>query len=336
MDNKKLNIAKIADLAGVSTATVSRVINKYPYVKEETRKKVMEVIDETNYRINAIARNLRRRKTHSIGVIISNVLSPFYSIIAKSVEDVAIRHNFSTVLCNGGDDPLKERMYLKVLHENRVDGIILSPTGKNKDYLSFLKSLGTPILFLDRVVEGVSCDSVVVNNREAACSGVKYMIEKGCRKIGFISGPRDRMTGMHRLEGYRDALEQSGMGVKEELIKYGDFSLESGREKAAELLMNSGIDSLFVANTDMATGAYQSIKENNLHIPQDIAFMMFDNPGWASLVTPGITAISQPVYTLGSTAADLLFKRITEAENYMDSGPVKVVLEAKLVIRQSV
>ena len=127
---KKSNIEEVARYAGVSTATVSRVLNNYPFVKDETRRKVLEVIRETNYQVNAVARNLRRKKTQSIGVIISNVLSSFYSIIAKAVEDTASTNRFSTVLCNGGDSPEKELSYLKVLHENRVDGVILSPTGK--------------------------------------------------------------------------------------------------------------------------------------------------------------------------------------------------------------
>ncbi len=333
--NKRLNIAKVAELAGVSTATVSRVINSYPFVKEKTKERVLKVIDETNYRVNAVARNLRRKKTHSVGVIISNVLSPFYSIIAKAVEDVAIKNNYSTILCNGGDNPEKEGKYLKVLHENRVDGIILSPTGKNKDYLDFIISLGTPISFLDRVVEGVDCDVVIINNRKASYEAVKYLIVKGYRNIGFISGPRDRMTGIERLEGYRAALEENEIPVNNGLIKFGDFKLESGRQMAEELIEEGSLDALYAANSDMATGAYQVIKERNLRIPEDIGFMMFDDPDWTTLVTPKVTAVSQPVYTMGSTAADLLFKRILEGKDYMDKEPVKVVLEAKLIVRGS-
>ncbi len=334
--NRKLNIEEVAEFAGVSTATVSRVLNDYPFVKEETRRRVLKVIRETNYQVNAVARNLRRKKTHSIGVIISNVLSSFYSVIAKAVEDVAIRNRFSTVLCNGGDSPEKELNYLKVLHENRVDGIILSPTGKNRDYLSFLVSSGIPVAVIDRTVKGLKCDSVQVNNREASREAVRYILRQGYRKIGFVSGPQDRLTGIKRLQGYYDAHEQEGVPVDGGLIRMGDFLIESGMAMARELLEDGRLDALYVANSDMATGAYMAIRERKVRIPQDIAFVIFDDPEWASLVTPGVTAVRQPVYTLGSTAAELLVKRIVDGSSAIDREPVKIVLEAKLIMRDSV
>jgi len=332
---KKINIAEVAEKAGVSTATVSRVINDYPFVREETKKKVLKVIDETHYRVNAVARNLRRKKTHSVGVIISNVLSPFYSIIAKAVEDVANKNNYSTILCNGGDSPEKERKYLKVLHENRVDGIILSPTGKNKDYLNYLISSGIPIAFIDRVVEGVNCDTVMVNNREASYNAIDYLIKKGYRKIATVAGPMDRTTGIERLEGYIKAHKDNGIDIDKCMIRYGDFSLESGKKHTLDLIENTAMEAVFVANTDMATGAFQIIKEKKLKVPKDIAFVMFDDPAWTTLVTPNITAVAQPVYTLGSTTADLLLKRVVEGRRYIDKEPVKVILEAKLIVRES-
>lgn len=331
----RLNIAEVARLAGVSTATVSRVLNGQPLVKERTRQRVLKVINVTNYRVNAVARNLRRNRTHTIGVIISNVLSTFYSVIAKAVEDVALRNDYSMVLCNGGDEPDKEMQYLKVLHENRVDGIVLSPTGKNNEYLRALVSSDVPISIIDRQIEGIGCDTVLVNNREASKKAVEFLIERGYRRIGCISGPRDRRTGLERIKGYMDAHLKRGIPVDEKLIEYGDFSLESGRENAFLLLTNNDIDAIYVANTDMATGAYQVIKERGIGIPDEIGFVMFDDPDWTRLVTPQVTAVSQPVYTIGSTAADLLFKRINDRRNYIDKEPAKIVLQAKLVVRGS-
>jgi len=333
--NKKLNIQTLASLAGVSTATVSRVLNDYPFIRESTRKRVLKIINETNYRVNAVARNLRRKKTYSIGVIVSNVLSSFYSIIAKAVEDIAITNNYSTILCNGGDNPEKERKYLRVLHENRVDGIILSPTGKNVDYLKFLISSGIPVTFIDRITPGIECDAVLVNNGEATFRGIDYLIKKGYSRIGCISGPTDRLTGAERYKGYCRAHRENGLLVDQKLVRFGDFSLESGREKTQELLDNKDLDALFVANTDMAIGAYQVIKEKGIVIPEDIAFLIFDDPVWTTLVEPKVTAISQPVYTLGSTAADLLFKRIIDGVNYLDKEPIRLILEANFIIRES-
>ena len=332
---KKSNIEEVARYAGVSTATVSRVLNNYPFVKDETRRKVLEVIRETNYQVNAVARNLRRKKTHSIGVIISNVLSSFYSIIAKAVEDTASTNRFSTVLCNGGDSPEKELSYLKVLHENRVDGVILSPTGKNRDYLNLLISSGIPVTLIDRTVKGLQCDTVLINNRDASAAVVRHMLKKGYRNIGFIAGPQDRLTGVERLQGYFIAHEEEGVKVDKGLVKFGDFLMESGREKATELIEEGRLDALYVSNSDMSTGAFLAIKEMGLSIPGDIGFAMFDDPDWASLVTPGVSAVSQPVYSLGSTAADLLVKRIVNGSGSIGSDPVKVVLEARFIDRAS-
>jgi len=333
---KRLNISEIASLAGVSTATVSRVLNDYPYVKESTRERVKKVIQETNYRVNAIARKLRRKKTHTIGVIVSNVLSPFYSVIAKSVEDVAIKNNFSTVLCNGGDKPEKEAKYLEVLHENRVDGIIISPTGKNKDYLNFLLASGIPIVFIDRPTEGVDCDIVMVNNMDVTFNALDFAIKKGYKKIGCIAGPQDRYTGIERFKGYKKALKNNGIAYDESLVRFGDFTYESGYSLARELLDSEKPDLLFVANSDMAMGAYKYISEKGYKIPHELGFLMFDDPQWASLVTPRVTVISQPVYMLGSTAADILFKRIMEGGQFMDQSPLKIILEAKFVVRESI
>ena len=334
--NKKVNIEEVALSAGVSTATVSRVLNDYPFVKEETRSKVLKVIRETNYQVNAVARNLRRRRTHSIGVIISNVLSSFYSVIAKAVEDLAAENRFSTVLCNGGDDPDKELGYLKVLHENRVDGIILSPTGMNGEYLRFLVSSGMPVTVIDRTVEGLSCDTVLVNNREATCQGVRYLLQRGYKHIGYIAGPQDRLTGLERMRGYYDAHEAEGVPSDERLVRIGDFMLESGKQQALSLLAEGGLDALFVANEDMATGAYMAIIEKGFKIPEDIALVIFDDPEWASLVFPKVTAIRQPVYKLGSTAADLIIRRILDGVALKRRNPEKIVLEATLVERDSV
>jgi len=333
---KKLNIDEVAKLSGVSTATVSRVLNDYPFVKESTRNRVLQVITETQYRVNAVARNLRRRKTLSIGMIISNVLSSFYSVLAKAVEDVAIKNNYSTILCNGGDNAEKERKYLKVLHENRVDGIILSPTGKNADYLNFLISSGIPVTFIDRITQGVECDCVLVKNREAARRAIEFVIDRGYERIGCISGPRDRMTGAERLKGYMEALAGRGIMFNEKLVKYGDFSYESGRKLMGELIETEQIEAVFVANYDMATGAFQTIKERGFEIPGDIGFLMFDDCVWTTLVNPTITAISQPVYILGTTAADLLFKRIFNGSNYVEQKPVMVELETELIVRESI
>ena len=169
----KVNITDVAKKAGVSATTVSRVLRDYPGVRKDWRK-VLEAISELKYEVNAVARNLRQRKTNSIGVIVGNVLSPFYSIIAKTVEDIANKWGYSTILCNGDENPEKELKYLKILKSNRVDGIILVPTCKNSNYINWMIDSGVKIVLLDRLIKGTDCDAVLVDNENGAYKAVKY------------------------------------------------------------------------------------------------------------------------------------------------------------------
>ena len=328
----KINIKTIADKAGVSTATVSRVLNDYKGIRDVTRKRVLKVINEYNYEINAIAKSLKQKRTMTVGIVLGNVLSQFYSIIAKSVEDTASKYGFSTILCNGDDDPAKELKYLKVLKSNRVDGIILTPTGKNADYVNNLINSGTNIVLLDRLIEGVSCDAVLVDNLNGAYLAIKHLLEQGYRRIGIINGFIDRTTGHDRLEGYKKALKEANIKIDNDLIKIGNFKKKSGYELTEEILASKP-EALFVTNIDMMLGSIILTREKFLKIPADLAFVGFDDPEWAMLLEPPLTVVQQPVYELGVTAAEILIKKIISNE---DSKSTLIhVLNTTLVIRKS-
>lgn len=328
----KINIKTIADKAGVSTATVSRVLNDYKGIREVTRKKVLKVVNEFDYEINAIAKSLKQKRTMTIGIVIGNVLSQFYSIIAKSVEDTASKYGFSTILCNGDDDPAKELKYLKVLKSNRVDGIILTPTGKNAEYVNNLIKNGTKIVLLDRLIDGVSCDAVLADNQNGAYLAVKHLLEQGYKRIGIINGFIDRTTGYYRLEGYKKALKEANIKIDDNLIKIGNFKKNSGYKLTEEILKVKP-DALFVTNIDMMLGSMILIREKALKIPNDMAFVGFDDPEWAMLLEPPLTVVQQPVYDLGVTAAEILIKKITNNKN-VESQLIHM-LNTTLVIRKS-
>jgi DNA-binding LacI/PurR family transcriptional regulator len=332
----KVNIKTVAEKAGVSTATVSRVIREYPGVREKTRKKVLKVITELNYEINAIARSLRQKKTNTIGVIVGNVLSQFYSIIAKSVEDIANKFGYNVILCNGDDDPEKELKYLKVLKSNRVDGIILTPTGKNAKYINWLIESGTKVVLLDRLINGVDCDSVLVDNENGAYNAVKHLINQGYRRIAIINGYIDRTTGRGRLNGYLRALREAGIPKDDNLIKIGNFKKRSGINLARDLLESSNRpEAIFISNLDMTLGALITIKEIGTKIPDDIGIVGFDDPEWALILDPPITTVSQPVYILGSTAAEMLIGKIENKETRIEGKPLIMTLSTNLIIRNS-
>ena len=330
-----LNIKVIAEKAGVSTATVSRVLSGFPGVKEKTKKKVMKIISELNYEVNGIARSLRQKKTFKIGVIVGNVLSQFYSVLAKSIEDIANKYGYSVILCNGDDDSEKELNYLKVLRSSRVDGIIIAPTGKNADYVNSLLQSNIKIVLVDRLIEGVDCDAVLVDNEKGAYTAVKYLIDKGYKKIAIIDGFIDRTTGKERLKGYLRALNENNIPRNDDFIKIKDFKKRSGIVFTNELLENKNKpEAIFVANLDLTLGAILSIKSLGLKIPDDIAVIGFDDSDWAQILDPPLTTISQPVYDLGSTAAEMLIKNI-ENDNSKKEKSI-VTFNTKLIERGSV
>ncbi|MDD3776503.1 MAG: LacI family DNA-binding transcriptional regulator [Actinomycetota bacterium] len=333
---KKINIKTIASKAGVSTATVSRVMHNYPGVKEETKKKVLKVASQFNYEINAVASSLRREKTNTLGIIVGNVLSQFYSTLAKAVEDVAIEEGYSLILCNGDDNPQKELKYLRILKANRVDGIILTPTGKNASYIDFLKKSGMQIVLVDRLVPGLENDAVLVDNEKGSYEAIKYLISRGYKRIAIINGFPDRTTGAERLEGYKRALTEANINIDPGLIKTGNFKKRSGINLATELVeADPRPEVIFVTNLDMALGAVLAIKNKGLHIPRDIGILSFDNPDWTQITDPPITTINQPVYSMGNTAAELIIKKINKPSNYRNEPPLIIRLGTHLVIRSS-
>jgi DNA-binding LacI/PurR family transcriptional regulator len=330
-----LNIKVIAEKAGVSTATVSRVLNGFPGVREKTKKKVMKITSELNYEVDGIARSLRQKKTFKIGVIVGNVLSQFYTVLAKSIEDIANKYGYSVILCNGDDDSEKELNYLKVLRSSRVDGIIIAPTGKNAGYINNLLQSNIKIVLVDRLIGGVDCDAVLVDNEQGAYTAVEYLIDKGYKKIAIIDGFIDRTTGKERLKGYLRALNENNIQRNDDFIKIKDFKKGSGIVFANELLENKNKpEAIFVANLDLTLGAILSIKRLGLKIPDDIAVIGFDDSDWAQILEPPLTTISQPVYDLGTTAAERLIKNIENDNSKREK--LIVTLNTKLIERGSV
>ncbi len=332
----KVNIKIVAEKAEVSTATVSRVLRNDPKVREKTRKKVLKAINDLNYEVNAVARSLRQKKTYTIGVVVGNVLSQFYSIVAKSVEDVAQKNGYNMILCNGDDDPQKELNYLKVLKANRVDGIILTPTGKNSDYINYLIDSDTKMILLDRLIDGVKCDAVLVDNENGAYQAVKHLTEQGYKKIGIITGYLDRTTGRGRLNGYLKALDEAGLKRDDSLIKVGNFKKKSGIDLTRELLESPNKpEAIFISNIDMTLGALIAIKEMGIKIPDDVGIVGFDDSEWAMIFDPPITTIRQPVYNLGSTSAEMLIKKIENNLKFLNSEPIIITLNTELIVRKS-
>ncbi|WP_243789905.1 LacI family DNA-binding transcriptional regulator [Saccharopolyspora gloriosae] len=322
-------ISDVAARAGVSTATVSRALNGKSTVDPELAARVAAAADELGYRPNGPARNLRKQETAVLALIISDVENPFFTAISRGVEDVAHTAGYSVVLCNSDDDPAKEREYLDVALQERVAGVLLSPTGREEG-AALLRAHGTPVVALDRPLPGGG-DTVVVDSGNAAKSATLHLADQGYRRIGCLTGPSGMPTADARLDGYRDGLRTAGL-TDAGLVRHTEFRATGARRAARQLLdQDEPPDALLVANNAMAVGVLETLGELGLRAGRDVGVIAFDDAPWATLLDPPLSVVSQPAYDMGSVGAQLLLRRISG-----DQGePTTRTLSAHLVARGS-
>ena len=325
------SIKDVADAAGVSTATVSRVLADKPHVRPEIRNQVLAVVEQLNYRPNRVARSLRAQKSTIIGLIVSDIRNPFFTWVSRAVEDAAYQHGYSLFQCNADEDPDKEAMYLDLMQDENVAGVILSPTRDTADAFSKKVKLDIPMVVIDRRVRGVDVDSVVIDNVEAAHKIISHLIADGHRRIGAMFG-MGSTTGRERHDGFRQAFEAHGLDLHPELVSYVNAREEEGYQTTHKLLnLAHPPDAIFTSNAVLSAGAFRALRESGRRIPDDIAFASFDETTWASLVDPAITVIEQPTDEIGQTATELLLNRIEEP----DRPTREVILKGKLIVRHS-
>lgn len=325
-----VNINEIARIAGVSRTTVSRVLNNSAQVKPETAGRIKEVIDQLGYQPSELARGLRINETKTVGVIVSNVLNPFFTAVVRGVEDVASQSNYNIILCNTDEDHGKESQYIRTLTSKHVDGLIIASTGGRQDYRAM--TMGKPIVFIDRKPLGCDgqYDTVLVNNREGSRSAVEYMLSEGYRRIGIVSGPIDSLTGRERLEGYEQALREKGVEIDNKIIKIGDFLGHASFEHTLELL-DSGCDAIYSANNIILHGVMKAMNWRGVRYPEDMGLLSFDDLEWMEYCPVPITAVNQPTYEIGALAMRRLLQWISGSVQ----EPDEFVLEVSLKIRES-
>lgn len=325
------SIKDVAREAGVSTATVSRVLANKPHVRPEVRERVMESVDQLNYRLNRVAQSLRIQKSNIIGLIVSDIQNPFFTSVSRAVEDVAYEQGISVFLCNTDENPDKEALYLELMRDQNVAGIIFSPTRKTADAFAEAVTLDMPMVVIDRQVRDVKVDSVLIDNSEAAYTIVGHLLADGHRRIGALFGVGST-TGRERRESYIRALKDHGIKPSPELSFFVPAKEADGYRGANQLLdLAEPPDALFTSNGLLSAGALRAIRERNLVVPDDIAFASFDETTWTPLVSPGITVYEQPTYEIGQTAMELLLKRMKDPTR----STREVILNGRLVVRGS-
>ena len=337
ISRKRPTQADVARLAGVSQTTVSHVVNKTEIkIPEETRQRILNAMDELDYVPNHLARSLRSRKTFAIASIIPDINNPFYPPFQRGIQDIADSHNYDLMMYNTDSSASNEQRYLRSLEQGRVDGGIVVLFHHGCEALKPLLDKNIPIVAIvagKQDVGDLPIDTLYINNSAAAMNAVSYLIELGHTRIGMIAGIEETPPRRSRISGYQKALADHHLPLDEILIQGGDFTEKGGYQGMIELLKCSPLPSaVFAANDLMAIGAMTAIREADLHTPQDIAVVGFDDIPAAELVNPPLTTITQYQEQIGMRAAEMLIERIN------GTAPVigrSVEMPFELIIRQS-
>jgi LacI family transcriptional regulator, fructose operon transcriptional repressor len=304
------SIKDVAKQAGVSTATVSRVLSGKGYISEDSREKVEAAARALGYRPNRVARSLRARTSRVVGLILSDIRNPFFSEISRAVENVALAHGYSVLICNSDEDPKKEARYLELMAEEKVAGILLSPTRSGLKKLGDYKKHGPPVVLFDRKMPGLGFDSVVLDNFEAAQKISRALIDGGYRRLAGVFGAKS-YTADERMRGFEAAFK--GSGLKPAAVFQVPAFEDEGEKTGAEILkLKPAVDAVLCSSALLATGCFKAFRLRGVKMPADMGFACFDDPSWAGFVDPPVTVIRQPAATIGQTVAELLIKRIDD------------------------
>lgn len=328
-----VTIREVAERAGVSTMTVSRVLNESQKVQPETRQKVEQAIKELGYVPNALARGLSSQKTGVLALIVPDVANPFFTKLVRGAENVAWQNGYRTLLCNTENDLQREKAYIEDMVTQRIEGALVSPTSDHsRRHLSMLEKHEVPVVMIDRSVEGVQYDLVEGDNLGGARRLVEHLIGLGHRRIAMVGGPLDISTSRDRLKGYRQALEAAGIAYEPELVIQTNVDQRGGYQAVKQLLqLKPRPQAVFSVNNLVAVGIVQGVREAGLNVPKDLALVCFDDIEHASIICPFLTVMAQPAESFGTLALQLLLERISGRSLERRH----VVLSTELIIRES-
>jgi LacI family transcriptional regulator len=326
-------IKHVAARAGVSFTTVSHVLNGTRRVSDSARQRVEQAIAEMGYSPSAVARSLKMSETSIIGVLVPNIINPFFAELTRGIEDCCRQTDYSVFLCNSDDDPERQGRYLQTLLERRVDGLLLAAAAGEAEALAKrLESARVPTVVVDRGIPGLStADLVRVDHQGGAHMAVSHLLSLGHRSIACLSGPSQFAVSRARVAGWRQAMEEAQVPIQEGWLLEGDFSAAVGHELTRKLLTQGGITAVFASNDLLAIGAIRAAAEMGVAVPYALSVIGFDGIDLGSYVYPALTTVGHPIRALGETAAKVLIDRIAD-------GPEEtreVVLPTQLFLRES-
>jgi LacI family transcriptional regulator len=328
-----VTIGDVAQRARVSKMTVSRVINHAASISPDTRERVERAIAELGYVPNALARSLRFKRTNTIALVLTDITNPFFTTIARGVEDTASQRGLSVIYCNTDESASEEIEHLNVLAQKQTDGVLLVPACLEPDSILFLQERQIPVVVLDRRIPNIQVDTVRCDSEGGAYALVCHLLELGHARVAVLSGPRTVSTAIDRVAGYRRAMQAAGPGAGEELVLHGEFNQASGYAMAQQALaLNPRPTALFAANNFIAIGAYRALRDAGLRVPEDISLVTFDDLPAPLVMEPFLTVAGQPAYEMGRQATELLLARLGGEG---PAEPQEIVLPIELIVRQS-
>jgi LacI family transcriptional regulator len=331
-----VTIQDVAERAGVSAMTVSRVINHPSRVAGATRQRVEQAIQDLGFVPNALARSLLHGRTHTIALLMSDISNPFFTQVARGVEDIAQRNGYTVIFGNSDESPEKERQYIQALLGRRIDGLLIAAAGSgSRAMLDLLIRHKNPFVLIDRAIEGVPADTVIGDSVGGARALTEHLIGLGHRRIALVNGMLEVPTARDRLSGYRQSLRDHGIEPCQDLIVVGNYKRDGGYQAAQRLLalpLDQRPTAIVAANNFIGVGVLEALREAQLAVPQDMAVVCFDDIELASALYPFLTVVAQPARTFGTIAMQFLLDRLDGAES---PPPRKVVLPPELIVRVS-
>lgn len=335
MRGNQVTIKDIAKILGISPSTVSRALKDHPDINTETKRAVNELANKLKYQPNAVALSLKHSHTNTIGVIIPEIVHYFFSSVISGIEDVASQRGYTVIFCQSNENYEREKANARMLLSHRVDGILVSvsKTTQSYNHLKDIQEGGIPLVFFDRATDEINADQVIIDDTEAAYKATRHLIETGRTRIAHFAGPQNLAIGRNRLQGYIDALNEAGIPIDKRLIVEAD-NFEKARNMVGELI-DAGLmpDGIFAVNDMTAIGAMKTIQKRGIVIPDEIGVVGFSDGYLSGITEPHLSSVDQHGYEMGTTAAEILFRRImSNSENYI---PEVKVLTADLIARGS-
>ncbi len=333
----RVTLRDIALELNISVSTVSRALNDHPSLKSETKEAVRTLAQKLDYQPNLLALNLLQRRSNTIGVIVPEITSYFFSAIITGIQDIISGSDYNILICLSNESYDEEITIVKKLSKIQVDGVLVSPSSQTKDFDHFrkLQKNGIPVVVFDRDCPGLEADKVLVDDYSGAFQAVEYLIGTGCKDIAHLGGPLNLSTTKHRLQGYLDALEKNNMPKRGEYIVHvPGFTHKDGLKPTKKLLqLNNPPDAIFAMNDSIAASAMHVAKKLSFRIPQDISILGFDDEPHSQYLTPSLSTVLQPVYSIGMLSARILLHSLKNKD--MSLGFRQEIFKPELVIRES-